>query len=180
MSKLRAALFCLCTVVCLSAVVADEADSRRKAVAALSQLGQTTPVLSKRLEPLSSYPPTRATVQQHQALVARLNSLLERAQAMLAGKKVDPRTLGVLEKKFRSVRSQLRHLRGDMRTKINRLVTEADAMSERARNEADKIKGHFQAWTEKANQVDQQLSSILRTLKDIRRIGVGGSDLGAS
>ncbi len=43
-----------------------------------------------------------------------------------------------------------------------------------------KIKGHFQAWTEKGNQVDQQLSAVLRTMKDIRRIGVGGSDLGSS
>jgi hypothetical protein len=53
-------------------------------------------------------------------------------------------------------------------------------MSARARNEADKIKGHFQTWTEKGNQVDQQLSAVLRTMKDVRRIGVGGSDLGSS
>ena len=50
----------------------------------------------------------------------------------------------------------------------------------RARNEADKIKGHYQAWSEKGNQVDQQLAAILRTMKNLRRIGVGGSDLGAS
>jgi hypothetical protein len=48
------------------------------------------------------------------------------------------------------------------------------------RNEGDKIKGFFQGWQEKANQVDQQLTSILRIMKDLGRVGVGGSDLGAS
>jgi glucose-6-phosphate isomerase len=38
----------------------------------------------------------------------------------------------------------------------------------------------YQQWQEKANQVDQQLTSVLRTMKDIGRVGVGGSDLGAS
>jgi len=38
----------------------------------------------------------------------------------------------------------------------------------------------FQGWQEKANQVDQQLTSILRIFKDLGRVGMGGSDLGAS
>ena len=44
----------------------------------------------------------------------------------------------------------------------------------------DKIRGFFQEWQEKANQVDQQLTSVLRVMKDLGRVGVGGSDLGAS
>ena len=40
--------------------------------------------------------------------------------------------------------------------------------------------GAFQAWQEKGNQVDQQLSTVLRAMNDARRIGVGGSDLGSS
>jgi len=63
---------------------------------------------------------------------------------------------------------------------LNNLIKDVDMMGTRSRNEADKIKGHFQAWTEKGNQVDQQLSAVLRTMKDVRRIGVGGSDLGAT
>ena len=66
------------------------------------------------------------------------------------------------------------------RSDLNNLIKDVDMMATRARNEADKIKGHFQAWSEKANQVDQQLSAVLRTMKDVRRIGVGGSDLGSS
>jgi glucose-6-phosphate isomerase len=46
--------------------------------------------------------------------------------------------------------------------------------------EKDLVLGFFQGWNEKANQVDQQLTSILRTMKDLGRVGVGGSDLGAS
>ena len=42
------------------------------------------------------------------------------------------------------------------------------------------IESYFSGWAEKANQVDQQLSAILLTMKDVRRIGVSGSDLGAS
>ena len=40
--------------------------------------------------------------------------------------------------------------------------------------------GDFQGWTEKGNQVDQQLAFVLRTMRDMRRIGIGGSDLGSS
>ena len=40
--------------------------------------------------------------------------------------------------------------------------------------------GFFQGWSEKENQQDQQLTSILRIFKDLGRVGVGGSDLGAS
>ena len=49
-----------------------------------------------------------------------------------------------------------------------------------ASDEIQEIKGFFQGWQEKANQVDQQLTSILRIMKDLDRVGVGGSDLGAS
>ena len=49
-----------------------------------------------------------------------------------------------------------------------------------AEMESDRIKGYFAGWQEKANQVDQQLTAILRILKDLMRVGVGGSDLGAS
>lgn len=42
------------------------------------------------------------------------------------------------------------------------------------------IAAYFEGWQEKGNQVDQQLSSVLRTMKDLGRVGVGGSDLGAS
>jgi predicted ribosomally synthesized peptide with nif11-like leader len=56
----------------------------------------------------------------------------------------------------------------------------ASLASARARNERYKIKGFFQGWQEKANQVDQQLISVLRIMKDLGRVGVGGSDLGAS
>ena len=66
------------------------------------------------------------------------------------------------------------------RSDLNNLIKDVDMIATRARNEGDKIKGHFQAWSEKANQVDQQLSAVLRTMKDVRRIGVGGSDLGSS
>jgi len=66
------------------------------------------------------------------------------------------------------------------RSDLNNLIKDVDTMATRSRNEADKIKGHFQAWSEKGNQVDQQLSAVLRTMKDVRRIGVGGSDLGSS
>jgi hypothetical protein len=64
-----------------------------------------------------------------------------------------------------------RHTRNIMSTHL---------MARRARNEGDKIKGFFQGWQEKANQVDQQLTSLLRIMKDLGRVGVGGSDLGAS
>ena len=66
------------------------------------------------------------------------------------------------------------------RSELNDLIKEVDAKAQRSRNETDKIKGFFDAWSEKASQVDQQLTSILRTMKDVRRIGVGGSDLGSS
>lgn len=66
------------------------------------------------------------------------------------------------------------------RSDLNNLIKDVDMMATRSRNEADKIKGHFQAWSEKGSQVDQQLSAVLRTMKDVRRIGVGGSDLGSS
>ena len=46
--------------------------------------------------------------------------------------------------------------------------------------EGDKVRGFFQGWQEKVNQVDQQLTSILRIMKDLGRVGIGGSDLGAS
>jgi hypothetical protein len=46
--------------------------------------------------------------------------------------------------------------------------------------QGDAEKGFFQGWQEKANQSDQQLTSILRIFKDLGRVGVGGSDLGAS
>ena len=46
--------------------------------------------------------------------------------------------------------------------------------------EKSKIQGYFQGWQEKSNQKDQQLTSILRIMKDLGRVGVGGSDLGAS
>ena len=66
------------------------------------------------------------------------------------------------------------------REDLNNLIKDVDMMSTRARIESDKIKGFFQGWQEKANQVDQQLTSILRIFKDLGRGGVGGSDLGAS
>jgi hypothetical protein len=58
-----------------------------------------------------------------------------------------------------------------------------------ARSEADKFKklrelqlwtGYFQGWQEKTNQTDQQLTAVLRTMKDVSRIGAGGSDLGSA
>ena len=66
------------------------------------------------------------------------------------------------------------------REDLNNLIKDVDMMSTRARIESNKIKGFFQGWQEKANQVDQQLTSILRIFKDLGRVGVGGSDLGAS
>jgi hypothetical protein len=168
--------FCVFIGFFHSAVTADEAETRRMAVATLNELSQTTPVLSRQLEPLSSYSTVRATTQKHQALMTRLDSLLVRAQTTLEREETDPRTLRELETKFRDVRSQLRGLDRRMRSEINQEY----ARSARARNEAGKIKGFFQGWQEKANQVDQQLTAILRMLKDLGRVGVGGSDLGSS
>ena len=45
---------------------------------------------------------------------------------------------------------------------------------------SSKISGFFQGWQEKSNQVDQQLTSVLRIMRDLGRVGVSGSDLGAS
>ena len=59
-------------------------------------------------------------------------------------------------------------------------ANQVDQLTTQAINEADKIKTFFQGWQEKGNQIDQQLASVLRTMKDVRRIGVGGSDLGSS
>lgn len=42
------------------------------------------------------------------------------------------------------------------------------------------FKAFFHGWQEKGNQIDQRLTLILRTMRDVRRIGVGGSDLGTS
>lgn len=61
--------------------------------------------------------------------------------------------------------------------RIGRMIV--DLSSERRRNESDKIKHFFQGMQAKANQIDQQLNSVLRIMKDLGRVGVGGSNLGA-
>ena len=63
---------------------------------------------------------------------------------------------------------------------INEVIKELDALAQCNRNEADFIRAHFSNWDEKQNQLAQQLATVLRVLKDILRIGVGGSDLGDS
>jgi hypothetical protein len=61
--------------------------------------------------------------------------------------------------------------------RIGRMIV--DLSSERRRNESDKIKHFFQGMQGKANQINQQFNSVLRIMKDLGRVGVGGSDLGA-
>ena len=50
----------------------------------------------------------------------------------------------------------------------------------RRRSNPDMWPDVFQGWQEKANQVDQQLTAVLRIMKELVRVGFGGSDLGAS
>ena len=58
---------------------------------------------------------------------------------------------------------------------VSSLIEDVEQTATRARNEGQKVSGFFQGWQEKGNQVDQQLSAVLRTMKDVRRIGVGGN-----
>jgi hypothetical protein len=59
-------------------------------------------------------------------------------------------------------------------------IENVEKQMETARNKAEKIKSRFKALSEKVNQLNQQLTLVLRTMRDIGRIGLAGSDLGAS
>lgn len=75
----------------------------------------------------------------------------------------------------KALRSSTRSLgRGELEA----LIKDVDVMAHRARDEGDRVRRLFNRWSEKANQMDQQLLALLRIMRDRRRIGLGGAELG--
>ena len=62
---------------------------------------------------------------------------------------------------------------------LNEVIKELENLAECIRNEEQLMSIPFASWTEKQDQQAQQLSSVLRVMRDILRIGVGGVDLGS-
>ena len=138
------------------------------------------PVARKYLEEVNA---TNETLTRAKGLANRREKDLKRLSEVTAKLERHRKRLKVLQNELNQVGRENDDIRGKRQLsseKLQRAIRDVDTEQTRARNEADKIKGHFQAWQEKASQVDQQLSAVLRTMKDVRRIGVGGSDLGSS
>jgi vacuolar-type H+-ATPase subunit I/STV1 len=140
------------------------------------------------LDVMSRDPACRPIARMYREELHATDKTLIQAEQLVNQQEKDPKEISRIAVKLEGHRKSLRDIQEELyrveREKENvrseRQPRLENLQQERARNEKEKMKSFFQGWQEKANQVDQQLTNILRVFKDLGRVGVGGSDLGAS